>query len=136
MKKGFTLIELLAVIIVLGIISLIVIPKVNTLLKKQKKNLYQKQVDIIEKAAEGWAIKNTDILPDNGYVYVNLNDLVTSGDLKKGDLINPETEENLTGCIEIFFDEEYDQYIYRFIDSSSNSYSGECGIVDTPITND
>ena len=38
-NKGFTLIELLAVIIVLGLIAIITVPKINDQIEQSKKNL-------------------------------------------------------------------------------------------------
>lgn len=126
MKKGFTLIELLAVVVVLGIVSLIIIPKVNSILKKQKRNLYEKQVGIIEKMAEAYGAKNTDILPDSGIVYISLDDIVASGLLKQSDLKDPRNEEQMVGCVAITFDESYNQYLYKFIDATDSGYNNQC----------
>lgn len=126
MKKGFTLIELLAVVVVLGVVSLIVIPKVNNILKNQKRNLYEKQVKIIENMAETYGTKNTDILPDNGTVYISLDDIVASGLLKHDDLKDPRSEEEMVGCVAISFDENYNQYVYKFIDATGNEYNNQC----------
>ena len=41
MKKGFTLVELLAVITLLGLLSLIVVPVVDKIIKDNKEKLYQ-----------------------------------------------------------------------------------------------
>lgn len=50
MKKGFTLIELLALILILGIITLIAIPKINNIIAESKKNSYKLSNDNIYKA--------------------------------------------------------------------------------------
>ena len=126
MKKGFTLIEMLAVILVLGVVSLIIIPRVNNIIKNQKRNLYEKQVERIEEVAENWGAKHTDLLPDYGSIYIGLNELVTSGELKASDLINPKTEEEMVGCIEIKLDEAHNQYVFNFIDAMESNYNNEC----------
>ena len=51
-KKGFTLIELLAVIVILGIISLIAIPTVTNIIKESKKGAFKSSVQNIISAVE------------------------------------------------------------------------------------
>lgn len=52
MKKGFTLIELLAIIIILGMLAVITIPKINKTLKDSKKNTYKASAHALEREAE------------------------------------------------------------------------------------
>lgn len=126
-QKGFTLVELLAVVIILGIISLIVVPIVSGTVKKQRNKLYDKQVSTIEDAAEGWGAENTDLLPElDKNTYVSLDDLVSGGFLKNADIKDPRNEEVLTGCVKITYDSSYNQYIYKYINASEEGYSGEC----------
>ena len=58
-KKGFTLVELLAIIVILGIISLITVPVVTSILKQSRKKAFQNSVEIA-----------TDVLRE----YLNEND--------------------------------------------------------------
>lgn len=121
-KKGFTLIELMAIIIILGIISLIVVPTVNDTLKKQKVRLYEKQVDTIEKAAESWSSVNTNELPEIGEnICVELDLLVSSGFLGNSDIKDPRSNELMDGCVNITYDSSYNQYVYEYIDENSKS---------------
>ena len=51
-KKGFTLVELLGVLVVLGLISVIIVPKVIDSITTSKEAAYQTQVETIENAAK------------------------------------------------------------------------------------
>ena len=127
-KKGFTLIELLAAIVVLGIIGLIVFPTVNKTIKNQKAKLYDRQIATIIDAAESWGLKNIAELPAEHYdkSYVNINTLVESGFLKNNDIKDPRSGENMLGCIEIGFAEDYNQYTYSYVDSADEDYVSKC----------
>ena len=52
MKKGFTLIELLAVVIILGVIVLIAVPKVTKMVDTSKKNAAERSADSFLRATE------------------------------------------------------------------------------------
>ncbi len=56
MKKGFTLVELLAVIIIIGVIAVITIPKVNNSLEDSKKKLAQTSAFGYKKAVEQYTL--------------------------------------------------------------------------------
>ena len=85
MKRGFTLIELLAVIMILGVISLIAMPAINNMIKEAK-------IESIKRSAENY-IKNLEakvtaqglrghIFEDKDYTVDEFNDLVkVKGDL-------------------------------------------------------
>lgn len=113
MKKGFTLIELLSIIIVLGIISLIAYPVINNQIKLAKKEAYEQNVRFIEEAARRYGTKN--IL---GYETVEkalpLSVLIESGELDEKDLINPKTDEKMTGCVYYKWNETNNIYEYRY----------------------
>ena len=47
MKKGFTLVELLAVIILLGVVTLIAYPVINTQIETAKEQAYKRTIDSI-----------------------------------------------------------------------------------------
>ena len=58
MKKGFTLVELLAVIIVLGIISLIAVPRIMDAIEDSRINTFKLNYEIVEVAAKDYFSKN------------------------------------------------------------------------------
>ena len=58
-NKGFTLIELIAVIILVGLIALIITPKITKVLKTQKMNIFKDSVEGIVKAVKEDAVNNT-----------------------------------------------------------------------------
>lgn len=64
MKKGFTLVELIAVLVILGLVSLITIPIVNNNLKKYRNDLYMDAIQNIEQAAKNWGADNIGKLPN------------------------------------------------------------------------
>ena len=114
MKRGFTLIELIATMVVLGIIAMITIPSIQNALSKSKEGLLKNQIKSIENVARTWGTKNTDKLEDC-YI-LNLEELKTAGYLENKDVINPETQEELDGCIKIIFDESINQYTYTYVE--------------------
>ena len=67
-RNGFTLIELLAVILILGIISLIAIPTVNNILKESRTGAWKSTASQMTKAAENYCqlqvIKNAPYVMD------------------------------------------------------------------------
>lgn len=58
-KKGFTLVELLAVIVLLGLLAILITPKITETLKKQKKAIFTNSVEGIVNAI------NNDIADDS-----------------------------------------------------------------------
>ena len=91
MKKGFTLIELLSVLVLLGMISLITIPIIDKILKENREDLYQTNVEMLEEGAKSWASANVFSLPEADGQFIDL----TICDLEKA------------GFIEIFYKDSY-----------------------------
>ncbi len=71
-KKGFTLIELLAVILVIGIISVIAVPVVTNLLKSSRRNAFKTKIYEIEKAAELYYEEEL-VAKDDSRTYLDLS---------------------------------------------------------------
>ena len=118
-NTGFTLVELLAVLMVLGIISLIVIPSVSLTLNASHQKSYEKQIKVLETAAEKWGVENVHLLPSyDSYeiLAVDFNTLYTSGQIANYPVINPLTNDVLDGCILITYNGKYQQYEYHYTD--------------------
>lgn len=116
-NKGFTLVELLAVLIVLSLILLIVIPSVSGTLRASRKSSYDKQIKVLETAAEKWGVENINLLPQSNSsdsLVLDFNTLYTSGQITKYPIINPITNKELEGCILITYNNQYQQYEYRY----------------------
>ena len=67
MKKGFTLLELLAVIILLGVIAVIALPRVINVVDKTKKDAFKQTVVGVIKSAENYLADNILTNPDIKY---------------------------------------------------------------------
>lgn len=121
MKKGFTLVELLAAIILLGAISLLIVPIINDEIEESREKAYNVQIEEIKKAASDWAINNTSLLPivENDTITINLNTL-KQADLIQMDIKDPRTSE-LFPNVNITISRYSNNYIY---------YVSEDAIVD------
>ncbi|MEI3529479.1 MAG: prepilin-type N-terminal cleavage/methylation domain-containing protein [Bacilli bacterium] len=115
MKKGFTLVELLAVITVLGLLAAISIPIVNNQINSSKDKAYKNQVQTIVNAAKRWGFDNDNLLNTTEKTTVSINRIQKDGYLTSGDVIDPRTEQKLTGCIEITYNSNYKQYEYEYL---------------------
>lgn len=82
-KKGFTLIEVLAIIILLGIIIVIIAPKVVNTIRNSKKKSYEASVNNIVKSLNSIAIdKKANLVSFEGCSIDFDNDVNTCTDLK------------------------------------------------------
>ena len=102
MKKGFTLIELLGVLLVIGVLSLVLVPTVSNVIKNQKTKQYDQQIQNIELAAKNFGTDNLVILPteEKEYIYINIGQLKAMGYLEE-QIINPITDEQISDCARI-----------------------------------
>lgn len=60
MKKGFTLIEILAVVTIIGIIFILVMPKIVTSLKNKKNDVDNVTNNMVLSAAKNYIANNTE----------------------------------------------------------------------------
>lgn len=118
-RKGFTLVELLSVIAILGIIALITIPVVSSIVQHSKDKAYDVQVSIIIDGAKKWLEKNYDKVGSET-TYLSINKLISSGIIEQDSIINPRTEEEMSGCVKISFTSLYNQYEYEYVESCSS----------------
>ena len=116
-KQAFTLIELLAVIVILGILATIAVPTIVGLISSSKENTLEEQKNTIISAAESWGTDNFRSLPDDS-CDVSIEFLKEEGYLDGDkDVIDPTTDEEMTGCVRITFDSANNQYKYTYVDS-------------------
>lgn len=131
MKKGFTLVELLAVMILLGIISLIAIPSISKILNRSREKAYESTKKELIKAAKKYAAEHTSQLPiqelNSAEKCLRINDMVKNGYINEDEVIDPRTEETMIGFIKITYDASYKQYVYE--------YTTECTIRDVSDEN-
>lgn len=114
-NKGFTLIELLAVITILAILSVIVIPTVNNSIKQAKNDAYNEQVKIIENQAEKYFLdSNFDVL-ENERKVIYLEEILNTDYINKSKIINPKTDEEMTGCVLVTSYSK--QYHFKYIEN-------------------
>lgn len=120
--KGFTLIELLAVITLIGILSIIGSISVTKLITSSKEKTYEQQVYNIEKAAKTWATNNTSVLnEDESFkTYITVEDLKLAGLLEKVEIIDPRTEKELDGCVQITYNTKNKKYKYQYTNTCND----------------
>lgn len=81
-KNGFTLIELLAVIVIIGLVSLIAIPNVVNLIEGTKKDTMIDDAKKLISLAKYQVSINYDIRNSNEHIFY-LTDLNENGDIEK-----------------------------------------------------
>lgn len=111
-NRGFTLAEVLGVITIIALLALLVTPSVTKIIKKNKEKLYDIQIETIESAAKDYAIKNTDLLPEEGNsIIITLGELKRSGFLTE-EVRNPITKELFSDDLKIEIANVQGEYTY------------------------
>lgn len=93
--RAFTLIELLGVIVILGILGIVILPKVGDSISNSKEQSYKVQEETIKKAANDFLIENTDLLENNATITIKLGTLKQKGYLPIN-IKNPKTKKNIS----------------------------------------
>ena len=118
MKRGFTLVELLAVMILLGVVSLIAIPSIGKILNRSREKARESTKNELIKAAKEYYADNIRELPDDGsHKCLSVSEIEKNGYISNDDIVDPTTEEKLTGYVKIYFDNTYNQYTYEYVKS-------------------
>jgi len=91
MKKAFTLVEMLAVIIILGIIAVIAVPRIQNVLLESKNDAYDLIVTKIKSKANDYIIdqKKTSLITSTTDLNVNIGELLFYKYIDAEDLKDP-----------------------------------------------
>lgn len=116
-NKGFTLVELLGVIVLLGILGVVIIPKVGDSITNSKETAYITQEEQIKKAANDFLVDNTDLLEYNDTITIKLGVLKQKGYLPIN-IKNPKTRKNISNESSII------------INKNGNSYDIKLNLID------
>ena len=118
MKKGFTLIELLVVIVIIGVLSLIIVPSLIRINENVNERLLSQKIENIESAAQLYARNNEEIFNGATKVRIYVYQLVDAN------YLTIDLKDNTTNCTS---DGE------KGIDSENKT---EKGCVQNPVTKD
>lgn len=128
MKKGFTIVELLAVITLLGILSLISVPLIETTITKNKDKLYKSQINTIREGAKIWAIHNNKILPKENGETLNVNlEILKSSGFVESKIKNPKNDKCFYNNMNIIIKRISNNYEYVVDDKSGIASENDCG---------
>jgi type IV pilus assembly protein PilA len=123
-NKGFTLTELIGVIVLLGIISLIAVPIINSTLTNSKVKAYNAQVNMLEEAGKKWGVENTKYLPvDTISCNVSIAELITLGYVEDDKIIDPRDNTEMHGTIEISYIDASKTYYYNYKETADTNLS-------------
>lgn len=133
-QKGFTLIEILAVIVVIGLILVIAIPKALEIIQESKQRAYDVQEELIMEAAKKYVNRNSYDLEWNGNIaIITLAELIADG-LIKSPVKNPLTGTNFDedATVVVFTKETNTKYSYRigFI-AADNCFTFATGVISS-----
>ena len=94
-SKAFTLVELLGVIVLLGILGIVIIPKVGDSITNSKETALVTQEEQIKKAANDFIVDNVELFDNTDKVTIKLGVLKQKGYLPVN-IKNPKTRKNIS----------------------------------------
>lgn len=94
-KKGFTLMELLAVIVLLGVLGVVIIPKVGDSITNSKNQAYEAQVVSIKKGVNDFLIDNSELISSGETITIKLG-VIKQGGYLPIDIKNPITRKSFS----------------------------------------
>jgi len=117
-KNGFTLIEITATVLLLALLTLFIVPKVNTIINDNKAKACNSIVISAEEAAKNYTYKYTGIvntaIQNNGYFEITLLDLQKEG-LLEIKLQNPYTDEAIPNTNTVKITKSGNIYEYTYM---------------------
>lgn len=122
-NKGFTLVELLGVIVLLGFLGVVIIPKVGDSITNSKNQAYNVQIENIKKGVNDFLIDNTYEVADNETITIKLGILKQGGYLPIN-IKNPITRKNFSNESLIT------------ITKNNNNYDIELSLIDLEDANE
>lgn len=122
MKKGFTLIEVTVVILLLGILSVFIIPKLGITIGNNKAKACASIVTSAEEAAKSYTYLHIETVDDaitsTGYFDITIGELQTEG-LLDMNIENPYEDGYISTSNNVRVTKEGNKYIYTYM-------GGEC----------
>lgn len=99
-KKGFTIIEILAVIALIGIVAVLVIPRITDMDSKTKVKMYNAKIEKALGASYKYGIDNIDTLSNSECTNVTIGTLIRLKYLSADDdtgyqMINPKNNKSM-----------------------------------------
>jgi prepilin-type N-terminal cleavage/methylation domain-containing protein len=129
MKKGFTLVELLAVVVLIGLLTLIIVPVVDSSVKKGKEKAYNLQKETIIAAARSWVTDNKSLISDGDTLNLTLLNLKEQGYLDF-DIKNPTTGVCLDNTMQVTVIRTDKKYNYQIIgDELTDGTTNDCDAI-------
>ncbi len=117
-KNGFTLIEITAVALLLGIIAVLIIPKVNNTIKMNKAKVCDSIKNTAEDAAKSYTYLNIsevdNAIATDGYAEITLYKLMQEGLINKK-LENPYNNEPISTSNVVKVEKNGNEYIYTYM---------------------
>lgn len=129
MKKGFTLIELLAVIVLLGIVTVVAYPTISDVISSSKESAHEKTISSLENIAYLYSLDN-NLTQDEDEQPLLFSTIVASGHMTSLPT-DPATSQSLPGCI--MYSWRGNQYKFRY-DETCNAKVSEEILMDISFT--